>query len=140
MNRILVRIDRYFKYPDIMRQTPKGEGVWGNVVFTEEKISECDYLVILDHPGSDINVKVNPDNIIHICMEPPNEMSIYRQFGNKLNRHIFGSIYTGKSSILSHGALPWHINKSYDYLKNLNRYELKNLPTTIITDIIPRDV
>lgn len=124
MNRILVRIDRYFKYPDIMRQTPKGEGVWGNIVFTEEKISECDYLVILDHPHTDIKVKVNPENIIHICMEPPNEMSIYRQFGNKLNRYRFGSINTSKSSVLSHGALPWHINKSYDYLKELKSHDL----------------
>lgn len=125
MTNILVRIDRYFTYPDIMRQTPQGKGVWGNVVFTEEKVPECDYLVILDNPGSDVNVKVNPDNIIHLCMEPPNEMSLYRQYGNKLNRHIFSSINTGKSSVLSHGALPWHIDKSYDYLKKLNYLDLQ---------------
>lgn len=125
VNNILVRIERYFMYPDIMRQTPQGKGVWGNVVFTEEKVPECDYLVILDNPGSDVNVKVNPDNIIHLCMEPPNEMSLYRQYGNKLNRHRFSSINTGKSSILSHGALPWHIDKSYDYLKKLNYIDLQ---------------
>lgn len=124
MTEIIVRIERYFKYPDIMQQTPSGEGIWGNIRFTEEKIPECDYLVILDHPGADIEVSVNPENIFHICMEPPNEMTGYRQYANRKAKHIFNQIYTGKGSIQTHGALPWNLNKSYDMLVSLQLSEL----------------
>jgi|688.fasta_scaffold199255_2 hypothetical protein len=124
MNEIIVRIDRYFKYPDIMQQTSSSEGIWGNIKFTEEKIPVCDYLVILDYPGEDIIVNVNPDNIIHICLEPPNAMSGYRQYANKKVSQIINQIYTGRKSVQAHGALPWHINKSYDFLTRLNANDL----------------
>ncbi len=117
---MLVKIVRYFKYPDIRRQTPQSSFNWNEFIFTEENVDECDFLVILDCPKDDFSIKVNYNNILHLCMEPPNEISKYRQYANKNVKYIFNQIATNKNNFLSHGALPWHIDKEYDFLINLN--------------------
>lgn len=116
---MLIKIERYFKYPDLKRQTPNGEMIWGEFTFTEDNVGECDYLVILDYPKEDFSIKVNKNNIIHLCLEPPNEISKYRQYANKKVKVIFNQLNIKKNNILSHGALPWHINKDFDFLNNL---------------------
>jgi hypothetical protein len=116
---MIIKIERYYKYPDLKRQTPKLSMKWKEFFFTEEDIEECDYLVILDYPKDDFSVKVNKNNILHICLEPPNEVSKYRQYANKKVKLIINQIDIKKNNILSHGALPWHINKDYDFLKTL---------------------
>lgn len=121
---MLVKIERYFKYPNLNRQTPKGEMKWGEFVFTEKKVNECDYLVILDYPKEDFSISVNKNNIIHLCLEPPNEISKYRQYANKNVSVIYNQLDIKKNNILSHGALPWHIDKDFDFLSNLDVKEL----------------
>lgn len=116
---MLVKIERYFKYPDLKRQTPNSNLQWSEFTFTEENVEECDYLVILDYPKEDFSIKVNKNNIIHLCLEPPNEISKYRQYANKKVKVIFNQLDIKKNNILSHGALPWHINKNFDFLNNL---------------------
>lgn len=116
---MIIKIERYFKYPDLKRQTPNGSMQWGEFNFTEDTIEECDYLVILDYPQDDFSIKVNKDNIIHLCLEPPNEVSKYRQYANKKVKLIYNQLDIKKNNILSHGALPWHIDKDFDFLTNL---------------------
>lgn len=116
---MLVKIDRYFSYPDLKRQTPNQSMKWGEFTFTEENVEECDYLVILDYPKNDFSIKINRDNIIHLCLEPPNEISKYRQYANKNVKWIFNQLDIKRNNILSHGALPWHIDKDYDFLSQL---------------------
>src|SRR5690606_31981492 len=77
------------------------------------------------YPKKDFAIKVNPNNIIHICLEPPNEVSKYRQFGNKQVSLTYNQIDLPKNRILSHGALPWHIDKDFDYLSSLEPYFIK---------------
>lgn len=122
---MIVKIERYFSYPDLKRQTPNFSMKWGDFIFTEESIDECDYLVILDYPKNDFSIKVNRDNILHVCLEPPNEVSKYRQYANKNVKWIFNQLDIKKNNILSHGALPWHINKSFDFLSELKAENLK---------------
>ena len=121
---MLVKINRYYKYPDIKYQTPSSNMIWNDIVFTEENVEECDYLVILDYPKADFSIKVNPNNILHICLEPANEVSKYRQYANKKIAINFSQIDAGRNSILSHGALPWHLNRDYDFLSSLKVSEL----------------
>ncbi|MET0946680.1 MAG: glycosyltransferase family 10 [Flavobacterium sp.] len=116
---MIIKIERYFKYPDLKRQTPNCSFQWGEFTFTEENIDECDYLVILDYPKDDFSIKVNKNNILHLCLEPPNEVSKYRQYANKNVKLIFNQFDTKKNNILSHGAHPWHIDKDFDFLNNL---------------------
>lgn len=116
---MLIKIERYFNYPDLKRQTPNCSMQWGEFTFTEEDVDECDYLVILDYPKDDFSIKVSKNNIIHICLEPPNEVSKYRQYANKKVSLIYNQLDIKKNNILSHGALPWHIDKDFDFLTNL---------------------
>jgi hypothetical protein len=116
---MLIKIERYFNYPDLKLQTPSKSMHWREFTFTEENVAECDYLVILDYPKDDFSINVNKNNIIHLCLEPPNEVSKYRQYGNKKVKVIFNQLDIKKNNILSHAALPWHINKDFDFLNNL---------------------
>lgn len=122
---MLIKIERYFNYPDLKRQTPSCSFQWGDFLFTEDDVDECDYLVILDYPKDDFSIKVNRNKIIHLCLEPPNEVSKYRQYGNKNTSLIFNQLDIKKNNILSHGALPWHINKDYDFLNHLKVEDLR---------------
>lgn len=121
---MLIKIERYYNYPDLKRQTSKGAMNWGEFVFTEEDVAECDYLVILDYPKDDFSIKVNKNNILHLCLEPPNEVSKYRQYANKNVKLIFNQLDIKKNNILSHGALPWHIDKDFDFLNELKNENL----------------
>ena len=89
---MIIRIERYYNHPDLKRQTPQGSLHWKDFTFTEEPVEACDYLVILEYPKNDFSVKVNPNNIIHICSEPPNEISKYRQYANKKVALIFNQL------------------------------------------------
>jgi len=121
---MIIKIERYFNYPDLKRQTPNQSMKWGDFTFTEAAVDECDYLVILDYPRNDFSIKVNEDNVLHLCLEPPNEVSKYRQYANKNVKWIFNQLNIKKNNILSHGALPWHIDKDYDFLKDLKAENL----------------
>ncbi|MCW2119443.1 glycosyltransferase family 10 domain-containing protein [Flavobacterium sp. 7A] len=121
---MLIKIERYYNYPDIKRQTPAQSMQWKDFTFTEEDVAECDYLVILDYPKNDISIKVNPNNIISVCLEPPNEVSKYRQYANKKAAVIINQLDINKNNILSHGALPWHIDKDYDFLTAVKQQDL----------------
>jgi hypothetical protein len=116
---MLIKIERYFKYPDLKRQTPGSSFKWKDFTFTEDNVEECDYLVILDYPKNDFTVKVNKENIIHLALEPANEVSKYRQYSNKKVKNIYNQFNTKNNNVLSHGALPWHIDKDFDFLNDL---------------------
>lgn len=121
---MIVRIERYFKYPDLKRQTPSHAMQWNDITFTEEAVDSCDYLVILEYPGRDFSVRVDPRKVLHLCQEPPNEISKYRQYANKKVSVIYNQLDTRNKNVLSHGALPWHVDKDYDFLKNLSAANL----------------
>lgn len=121
---MLVKICRYYKYPDIKRQTPNQSFVWNDIVFTEDNVEACDFLVILDYPKSDFKIKVNPNNILHICLEPANEISKYRQYANKQVSIIYNQINDRGNFVKSHPVLPWHLDKDYDFFKQLKPEDL----------------
>ncbi|MFS4483047.1 glycosyltransferase family 10 domain-containing protein [Hyunsoonleella sp. 2307UL5-6] len=122
---MLVKICRYYSYPDIKRQTPKQSFKWEDITFTEDNIDTCDFLVILDYPKTDISIKVNPNNILHLCLEPANEVSKYRQYANKKASVIYNQINQGGKYVLEQPALPWHLDKDYDFFKQLQAKDLK---------------
>lgn len=121
---MVIRIERYFKSFDLKKQTPKSSMQWGDYTFSDDA-EECDYLVILDYPKEDFSVKVNKDNIIHLCIEPPNEVSKYRHYANKNVSLIFNTVDIKKNNFLTHCALPWHVNKDFDFLSSLKVESLK---------------
>jgi hypothetical protein len=116
---MLVKICRYYDYPNIIRQTPNQSFQWKGITFTEDDVESCDYLVILDYPKNDFTVNVNPENILHICLEPANEISKYRQYANKNIAIIYNQIQNSGKFVNSQPALPWHVDGDYDFFKNL---------------------
>ena len=65
-----------------------------------------------DHPLS------KSRNIFHL---PPNECRLEATKCHK----IFSQINNNDKFYQSHPALPWHIDKNYDYLKSLKLKDLK---------------
>ncbi len=46
---MLVRIVKDWDWPDLMRQTPGGKGIWDGVRFTCDPVKDCDVLVMLNN-------------------------------------------------------------------------------------------
>jgi len=120
---MVVRIVKDWQYPQtFFGQTPKGDGVWEDVVYTEEPVAECDYLLVLQRPPYTINVKCPKGNAWIITQEPPTD---YFRFYTKSFKY-FDRVFTyykdtKHPSVRSmQPALPWHLLKSYQYLKSLS--------------------
>lgn len=116
----LVRIVKNWDYPDLMQQTPAGAGMWDDIQFTQDSVETCDALVVLNHTNQSIKVKCPPQNVWALVQEPP--VPEYRWLEKGFTPFV--RVYTpdinltGPRYIHSHGALPWHVGKSYDFLKN----------------------
>lgn len=134
---MIVRIVKDWSFPDIMRQTPSHSCEWNGIKFTEEKIKECDVLVVLNRPHEKINCKVRKGGVWLFSQESP--IPIY-------NWHLegfpyFDKVYTFWNDIsfpeteILHDqtALPWHIGKSYDELKKLKPGGLKKDKVSWVT-------
>lgn len=119
---MLVRVIKDWKKREtLLRQSPKNDGVWDGIRFTFDPVLECDYLVVWNRPPCEINVSCFEGGKFLIAGEPPTQLhkpylQAYKHFDvafsqfkrSEANRHI-----------VTHGALPWHINKSYGELINL---------------------
>jgi hypothetical protein len=117
--RKLVRIIKAWDYPDLMRQTPERSGIWDDIEFTLEPVTECDYVIILNYIPEDTTVVCSPENIWAIMQEPYIKgvfewmVRAHKQFSRVFSHHI-----PARSSkyIPSQPCLPWHVNKDYDEL------------------------
>lgn len=88
---MIVRIVKDWDYPEsFFNQTPEGNGVWEDVTFTEEQVADCDYLIVLQRPPYDINVKCREGNAWLITQEPPVD---YFRFFTKSFRY-FDRVYS----------------------------------------------
>ncbi|MGE5609756.1 MAG: glycosyltransferase family 10 domain-containing protein [Bacillota bacterium] len=115
----LVRLIKNWTFPDVMRQTPRCSGVWEGVRFVTEPADECDYAVVLTYPKESMVVRCPEDHLWLLLQEPPTEG--FRAFhqGSRVYSRIFTQDPTlrGTQYLHSQPALPWHINKDYEYLK-----------------------
>jgi hypothetical protein len=111
-------IRRWKLPPDIVRQTPGRSGVWENIRLVEPPEGPCDYIVILNRPAEPMTVLCPPENVWAIIDEPPNELSRHWHRGFAAYRRIFTQDFSlrGARYVLSHPALPWLVDKDYDFL------------------------
>ena len=115
---MLIRIIKDWDYPDLMRQTPKGLGVWGDFTFTLDPVRECDYVIVLNRIPEPVTVICPPENIWAIMQEPPVREYKWLEKGYENFHKVItsnGSL-RGAKFIFDSLALPWHIDKSYDEL------------------------
>ena len=115
-----VSILKNWDWPDLIRQTPGNSGQWGEIHFAEGYCEGADYVIVLNGVRERTRVKCSPEKIWAIIQEPPVGQSALWHRGN----NAFARIYTtnpnlkGGRFIVSQAALPWHVNKTYDELKN----------------------
>ena len=111
-----VRILKNWSWPDLLRQTPGGGGIWEDKWFTTDPINDCDYAIILNRPAEDSVVTCPPGHIWAVIQEPPNEFFHFLHRGEA----NYARVYTSDPSLKESGyynsqpALAWHVNKTYD--------------------------
>lgn len=118
----LVRIIKNWDWPDLMRQTPGHRGAWNGIQFSVESIESCDYAIVLNRVPEETQVYCPPQQVWSVMQEPPNERFKLRHRGSVSNYRVYtqDSELRGQRYLLSHGAISWHVNKSYDYLASCN--------------------
>jgi hypothetical protein len=120
---ILVNIIKDWDWPDILRQTPLGTGIWDGVQFTLGPTDESDFVLVLNNKlKRDIVVRCDPDHVWGLMQEPyvPGCTDWMAEGLDHLAK-VFTPFVPGESQkfIASQPALPWHINKSYDELMSM---------------------
>ncbi|MBK6526926.1 MAG: hypothetical protein IPG07_16050 [Crocinitomicaceae bacterium] len=118
---IKVKVCRNYKYPPIEKQSPLLDGVWNNIQLSEQFEGVVDFCVILNHPTNDVRIKVNQGGTWLFLQEPPDPKNVY--FKNYFK--FADQIYSGFGNSIQNGiketiSLPWHINKTYQELKELD--------------------
>jgi len=116
----LVRIAKDWDWPDLLRQTPGGEGIWDGVCFTLDPVEECDCLVVLNNRMKSHVQTRCPEGMVWALMQEP---YIWGFTDWMAERHgAFSRVYTnylpnrsGKY-VPSHPAIPWHVDRTFDDL------------------------
>jgi hypothetical protein len=107
-----------------MRQTRGHLGIWDNIQFTVDPVEECDFVIMLNNNMKCESLVKCPRENIWVLMQEPYVKGLTDWM---VERHeYFFYLYThhGPSnhsrSIVSQPALPWHINKSFDQLSQMD--------------------
>lgn len=114
-------------YPDtnwpILRQTPGGNGIWGNCqFFVNDECDEYDFWVVYEGIKTKETAKCRKENTILITAEPPGVKTYHKKFLKQ-----FGTIMTFRTDIKhqniikSQPALPWMVGGKY--IKETNTWE-----------------
>lgn len=113
-----VRIIKDWDWPDLLRQTPNHSGVWDGVHFTVAPVQRCDYAIILNGASAVTTVTCPAEQIWSIPQEPPTESRKREHRNPAYAFRLFTSDpdRTGPHYVHSQPALPWHVNKDYDFL------------------------
>ncbi len=147
MGERIIKVSTSFPNWPLIRQTPKGEGVWGNCKFIINKpIQECDYWVVYEDLLRTEEVVCPIKNTLLITGEPPSIKKYGKDFLNQ-----FSNIITCQKDIKHKGvtyvqqALPWHVgrsleetrpdsmNKCYDELKKTERFNKTKLMSVVVS-------
>lgn len=123
----LVRIAKDWDWPDLLRQTPGGKGVWDGIRFTTHDVEECDALVMLNNRMQHAVHAYCPRGHVWALMQEP----YARGFTDWMveGHEAFDRIYTNfipssdPKYITSQPALPWHVSRTFDELTTCARPE-----------------
>ncbi len=116
----LVRISKDWNWPDLLRQTPGGKGIWDGIRFTTDDVEECDALIVLNNRMKHAVHSRCPKGRVWALMQEP----YARGFTDWMveGHEAFDRIYTNylpssdPKYFTSQPALPWHVNRTFDEL------------------------
>jgi len=119
MPETVVRLLKNWSWPDLLRQTPGRTGCWNDVRFVFENEGPCDYAVVLNTAPAHSAVTCPPENVWLLLQEPPNEHFAPMHRGTAVHHRIYTTDETLKGTRYVHAppALPWHVDRDYDWLK-----------------------
>ncbi len=113
-----VYIAKNWDWPDLMRQTPGERGIWEDIEFTLQPVASCDYVIVLNGPARPLTVSCPPQHVWSIMQEPPTGYDRARHRGIACSSRVYTQDVNlrGPRYVQSQPALPWHVNRNYDYL------------------------
>jgi glycosyl transferase family 10 (putative fucosyltransferase) len=129
---ITVGIVKDWDWPDLLRQTPGGKGVWNGVRFSLKPEPTCDFLVVLNNKmKTESKARCPRENVWCLMQEPYMKghtdwmLERLEHFSRVLTHHL----PSGRSKFaVSQPAIPWHVNKTFDQLISL---EIPPKPKTL---------
>jgi len=133
----VVRIVKSWQRPHLLRQTPGQSGVWGECRFTLDPVETCDYLLALNHSPEEIEVEVPAANVWCVMQEPPDRSFRWAERGFA----DYGRVITqdsrlhGPGYVATHGGCPWHVDRTYDELRQATIPEKSRALSWITSDL-----
>lgn len=129
---ITVGIAKDWDWPDLLRQTPGGKGVWEGTRFILNPEPTCDFLVVLNNKmKTETRAHCPPENVWCLMQEPYMKghtdwmVEKLERFSRVLTHHA----PSGPSKFsVSQPAIPWHVNKTFDQLV---AHEMPSKPKTL---------
>jgi hypothetical protein len=127
MTRVLVLKD--WTFPDHRQHTPGASGFWDGVEFVDDASQAHDYVVVMNRVPKSVTVRCSPEHIWGITQEPPVYEYQWLREGFANFYEVFTPDVEARHPRIrpSHGALPWHVGKSYDQLKSMSAPEKPSL-------------
>lgn len=121
------------------QQSPGGKGIWGDYQFVfSNDTGQYDYWVVVDEVMPRVETcKVSKRNTIFLTAEPPHissyPVAFLNQFGTVATCHqsIISNPLVRANKVVSHPALAWFSNKTYDELT-----EMQDFPKTKLMSLI----
>ncbi len=115
-----VLVQKNWRTPDLLRQTPGRSGVWDGIRFVMEPVDACDYLLILNMPEQPVTTVCPREHVWAIMQEPPNEVFRRMHRGRRQYHRVYTQHprLTGRKYIHSQPAIAWHVDRDYDFLKD----------------------
>jgi len=129
---ITVGIAKDWDWPDILRQTPGGKGIWEGMRFILSPEPTCDFLVVLNNKmKTETRANCPPENVWCLMQEPYMKghtdwmVEKLTPYSRVLSHHVPAS---SSKFLVSQPAVSWHVNKTFDQLVAL---EMLSKPKTL---------
>ncbi len=120
---MLVRIIKDWAWPNLLRQTPQGDGRWADLQFTVDPVVDCDYVLFLNNRRNEtVTVHCSEEHIGCVMQEP--YIPILHDWMIKdlpwcARVYSHTPVQPVNRFVKSHPALPWHVNRDYAELVTL---------------------
>ena len=134
---MVVRIVKNWDFPELIKQSPGARGEIGDIVFTTDPVPESDYVIVFNTVEQPVEVNCPSENIWAVMQEPyiPGifEWMVkgHKQYARVYTHHLFSD---DAKYVASYPMLPWHVQKSYDELKDMPVPEKTELLSSIISN------
>jgi len=120
---MLVRIEKDWDFPDILRQTPGSKGAWDGIQFTLDPVKTCDFFIMFNNRMTeDTVVSCHPENVWAL-MQEPFEKGLTDWMVEKHDEYRLVLTHVppdhSRRYRVSHPAIPWHVNRTYDELSGM---------------------